>query len=516
MVEDYWKLKPLATKKVSLSAKGASFKSNYWGNQETNYWGKQGTNIWGAKPLGIGIKVKSLGVASKVSATKLHFNLDTDRDGVSDWKDCSPFNPKRQDNQIGSFLKKRKEKKKSKEMAEAEKTVARVQKKEQEAEAPKEEPVPIGEEGFKIKEHKVTPKEQAEQAIRNIGVSVGQLKKFGKKISSSKAFAESGIKREAKIRGTTEEEIEKIVSKASQKRALTKEELEKLKFYEIKQEREAKKQEILAKISKTEAKFARGPSEFPKTPIAGRSLKYHPGKAGFPTEPQEFQREAAEEIVPVYQLPKGPEQVPYTSRLTPTIKSPKVRERIKKGIGSSEIFPQRTAPTAFELLRAEEMARRELGIQKPLPPAGGVNMQTGEPMRVPRYGPITLRQSFVVNPFVKKPDIEAPEFGQTRPSGRKIGDSIFSSMTKPTTPPQGPFGTSRVPGQLMVSNLAPRGERTQLSYSTLSPKGGRSPLPWTNLEPKKGIAPFKFITFDFRKQQGLHVLGEPQQGEQQQ
>lgn len=513
MVEDYWKLKPLATKKVSLSAKGASFKSNYWGNQETNYWGKQGTNIWGAKPLGIGIKVKSLGVASKVSATKLHFNFDTDRDGVSDWKDCSPFDPKRQDNQIGSFLKKRKEKKKSKEMAEAEKTVARVQKKEQEAEAPKEEPV---EEGFKIKEHKVTPKEQAEQAIRNIGVSVGQLKKFGKKISSSKAFAESGIKQEAKIRGTTEEEIEKIIYKASQKRALTKEELEKLRLYEVKQERELKKQEILAKVSKAEARFARGPSEFPKTPVASRPLKSHPGKAGFPTEPQEFQREASEEIVPVYQLPKGPEQVPYTSRLTPTIKSPKVRERIKKGIGSSEIFPQRTAPTAFELLRAEEMARRELGIQKPLPPAGGVNMQTGEPMRVPRYGPITLRQSFVVNPFVKKPDIEAPEFGQTRPSGRKIGDSIFSSMTKPTTPPQGPFGTSRVPGQLMVSSLAPRWERTQLSYSTLSPRGGRSPLPSTNLEPKKGLTPFKFITFDFRKQQGLHVLGEPQQGEQQQ
>lgn len=33
---------------------------------------------------------------TKLRKSNYHFNLDTDRDGVFDWKDCQPFNPKKQ------------------------------------------------------------------------------------------------------------------------------------------------------------------------------------------------------------------------------------------------------------------------------------------------------------------------------------------------------------------------------------------------------------------------------------
>ena len=33
----------------------------------------------------------------KIKPIKVHFGLDTDRDRITDWKDCKPFNPKRQD-----------------------------------------------------------------------------------------------------------------------------------------------------------------------------------------------------------------------------------------------------------------------------------------------------------------------------------------------------------------------------------------------------------------------------------
>lgn len=33
----------------------------------------------------------------EVKSIKMHFNLDTDCDNVLDWRDCRPFNPKRQD-----------------------------------------------------------------------------------------------------------------------------------------------------------------------------------------------------------------------------------------------------------------------------------------------------------------------------------------------------------------------------------------------------------------------------------
>lgn len=35
-------------------------------------------------------------IRRKMKPEKYHFNLDTDRDGVFDWKDCEPFNPHKQ------------------------------------------------------------------------------------------------------------------------------------------------------------------------------------------------------------------------------------------------------------------------------------------------------------------------------------------------------------------------------------------------------------------------------------
>ena len=219
MVEDYWKLKPLVAKKNQ-----ASFKSDYWKIKTFS----------GPSSLGL-IDHKSKKNLTYPEAKK-KYNLspfgDADKDGVRNIFDCRPFDPSRQDNPIGSAWKKHKEKKKAKQMKEAEDTLSRIQKEE----APKQmyfEEKPEDQAKIKIKEHKVTLRESFGQAKENVGASIGQLKKFGKKVSSSKAFAESGIKREAKIRGTTEEEIERIIDKVRKKRQLSKEDEEKLNYIRL-------------------------------------------------------------------------------------------------------------------------------------------------------------------------------------------------------------------------------------------------------------------------------------------
>lgn len=371
MVEDYWKLKPLVAKNNQNS-----FKSDQWKLEPFSGPSNLGLTTHKKKST----PKKDLTYPEAKKKCNLNPFGDADKDGVKNIFDCRPFNSSRQDNPIASAWKKRKEKRKAKQFKEAEKDVARIQKQEEPKEMYFEEKQPE-EQTFKIKEHKTTLRESLGQAKQNVGASVEQLQKFGKKISSSKAFAESGIKREAKIRGTTEEEIDKIIDKARKKKQLSDEENEKLNLYQIKQERKAHKEEVLEKASKQASKFAEGPKEFP----TGGFPKVRPKqRETFPTQPQTFQEGAAQEIIPVYQVPESPAQVPYTSRLTPTIRTPAIIKRIEKTQKQQDLFPQPKGPTAFELLRAEETSRRELNIERPLPPVGGVDLTTDEPHRVQR------------------------------------------------------------------------------------------------------------------------------------
>lgn len=490
-------------------------KRNIWGNQQINKF-----NLKGQNPnlfLMQNLKKKHKKDLT-YSESRLLFNLtpfgDADKDKTKNIFDCHPFDRSRQgvmdkakewisDKFAGpveeSMLEKRKKKKsfegpieqpikqqkkqsildsfskpKSKkapsipppEPSVQQSDIDRLKKMDQQIKSSKPEQPPLEEyytPAQNWEQKVVEPTKKAKKWIEEIPESIekripGPIAKVGKGVAK---VTKEGVKTYktmfpgAGVLGKREKEIEKVMEKydtEGSQGVYTQEEVEKiLGGLKQKEEKEKKLQEIGLSIRRQEEKFAEGPTTTP----TGQPISRTKESPKVLYQPQAYQIMAAQQPI----VPRQEDDYsiyPWQSQTTASIMTPGSSRQVA-ALKYRGLAKPLKGQTVFQTIRQEDQLRREMGIEKPLPPAGGRNMQTGEPFRVPKYVPVNLRQSFVINSFIKKPDVESPEFGEHRQMGK---------FPRSFTGEKSVFGSSRPIGVIPSQRLEPRPDE----YGTPSPQ----------------------------------------------
>ena len=369
--QDYWNLKPLQAKSKSFKWKSSPFSWNIPGGPFFNF-------------------------------------KDSDKDKVPDIWDCRPFDSKRKGPLHKDDLMKQS-------TLEDFGTVIQPETSGEGLDKPEFE---VKSSDFKVEQPSsdqssasftVTTKDSGEGGYGSEDTTVKKKKGLLSKTASTvkkgvKAyetmFPESGISKKI-----AKGEVKKEFKKKTEKEMSEKERVKKLV------EAELEKREKIEGRKKEFKKFSEGPSKPPMTKPPGTQL----GSSSL-VGPTEASIAAA--------MPTA-----FSQLTTPSVYTPYTHRRMQQDLMQRKLTEKTQDVTVFDILREEQQLRREQGLERPLPPIGKVDPETGEQRRVQPYSPVTTRQSFSVQPFIGKPPLEQPTWGQQRPRGNLLTDQFAVSQS---------------------------------------------------------------------------------------